>query len=1058
MCCKPSQVFKYLGKLLCFKHWPCIKSPQKSISQLLIILLLSIPLAASAEDIPKIQLTAEEQAWLAEDHNIRVTFSEHPPYFTFKSGKVAGIAVELLDTISRTTGIKFQIANEPYLFADELKGLVEHSGPDIITAIMPTLEREKVILFTKPFINSPRFIFTRDDAPFVSQINQLFGKKVSVIKDYVTHKYLLENYPEIDLMVFDTKEKALRAVSLGKAFAFIGDLTSTPVAINQFGLQNLKAASPSGLPDHPLAMGIRNDWPELRDILEKALDAIPAEEKAAIINKWSTFRVEYGISSDDVLKWSLLIFLSTSGIVLMFLFWNKQLSGKVIERTSELKESEARFRATFEQAAVGVAHVSPDGKFLRVNSKFCEIVGYSEAEMQNLTFQDITHPDDLDSDLEFVQQVLKGERENYTMDKRYFHKDGSAIWINLTVSLVLDREDTPQYFVSVIKDISDRKAAEESLQQSYDFQEHLNTSVPDAIFSIRMPERVVEWINDSYNILGYEPEECVGKSTEMFYASPAGYRETGALLSDAIEAKKNVLLTEVILQRKNGEVFPAEVNVSVYRENGKVVSVTALARDISERKQAEEELRKSHDFLEHLTSAVPDAIFAVKMPERTIIWVNDSFNILGYDNEEYIGRSTSDFYANTEDHEKVGILQQEALLKGENMIRTEIMVRRKDGSVFPAELVATFYREEGELSQVTAMVRDISERKKAETEIKKSYEEIKKLQKQLQAESVYLQEEIRLEHNFENIIGNSNAIQYALFKVEQVAETDSTVLILGETGTGKELIARAIHHNSQRKNRPLIKINCATLPVNLIESELFGHEKGSFTGAVAKHTGRFEVADGSTLFLDEIGELPIELQAKLLRVIEDGEFERLGSTKTIKVDVRLITATNRDLEKDVSEGRFREDLWYRLNVFPITLPPLRKRTDDIPLIAQYYLDLFTRKLGKNIDSIPVKVMKTLQSYNWPGNVRELQNVLERAVISTSGNKLQLTETFSRSRSDQVQHDEGLKSLHDMERDYIVSVLDKTGWKISGNKSAAEILGLKRSTLRARMEKLGIHKS
>jgi chemotaxis protein methyltransferase CheR len=235
-----------------------------------------------------------------------------------------------------------------------------------------------------------------------------------------------------------------------------------------------------------------------------------------------------------------------------------------------------------------------------------------------------------------------------------------------------------------------------------------------------------------------------------------------------------------------------------------------------------------------------------------------------------------------------------------------------------------------------------------------------------------------------------------------VAETDSTVLILGETGTGKELIARAIHHNSQRKNRPLIKINCATLPVNLIESELFGlieselfgHEKGSFTGAVAKHTGRFEVADGSTLFLDEIGELPIELQAKLLRVIEDGEFERLGSTKTIKVDVRLITATNRDLEKDVSEGRFREDLWYRLNVFPITLPPLRKRTDDIPLIAQYYLDLFTRKLGKNIDSIPVKVMKTLQSYNWPGNVRELQNVLERAVISTSGNKLQLTETFT----------------------------------------------------------------
>jgi chemotaxis protein methyltransferase CheR len=357
---------------------------------------------------------------------------------------------------------------------------------------------------------------------------------------------------------------------------------------------------------------------------------------------------------------------------------------------------------------------------------------------------------------------------------------------------------------------------------------------------------------------------------------------------------------------------------------------------------------------------------------------------------------------------------------------------------------------------IVGMVMDISQRKKAEAELTKSYKEIEHLQKQLQAESAYLQEEIKLEHNFENIIGNSNALKYALFKVEQVAGTDSTVLVLGETGTGKELIARAIHHNSLRKDRPLIKINCATLPANLIESELFGHEKGSFTSAAARHTGRFEVADGSTLFLDEIGEIPLELQAKLLRVIEDGEFERLGSTRTLKVDVRIIAATNRNLEKDAREGRFRQDLWYRLNVYPITLPPLRKRIEDMPLIVKHCVDKFARKLGKDITRIPEKVTKDLQSYKWPGNIRELQNILERAVINTSGSTLQLSEEFSLMA--QASSPEGFKSLHDMERDYIARVLEKTGWKVSGKNSAAEILGLHRNTLLARMKKLGISKS
>jgi chemotaxis protein methyltransferase CheR len=385
----------------------------------------------------------------------------------------------------------------------------------------------------------------------------------------------------------------------------------------------------------------------------------------------------------------------------------------------------------------------------------------------------------------------------------------------------------------------------------------------------------------------------------------------------------------------------------------------------------------------------------------------------------------------------------------------QFRIKRPDGEVRWIEHACQpVFTRENEYLGIRASNRDITERKQAEMELKKSLTEINRLKDLHEKESLYLREEINLEHNYKNIIGNSNAIQYVLFKVEQVAETDSSVLILGETGTGKELIARAIHHNSQRKDRPLIKINCATLPANLIESELFGHEKGSFTGAQAKHAGRFEVADGSSIFLDEIGELPIELQAKLLRVIEDGEFERLGSSKTMKVDVRIIAATNRDLEQDIQAERFRRDLWYRLNVFPITVPPLRERLEDIPLIVQYYVDILARKLGKDIASVPVKIVKALQSYTWPGNVRELENVLERAVINTSGSKLRLSEEL---KPDHQASPESFKSLHDLERDYIVKVLEKTNWKVSGKNSAAEILGLDRSTLRARMKKLGIRK-
>ena len=376
---------------------------------------------------------------------------------------------------------------------------------------------------------------------------------------------------------------------------------------------------------------------------------------------------------------------------------------------------------------------------------------------------------------------------------------------------------------------------------------------------------------------------------------------------------------------------------------------------------------------------------------------------------------------------------------------------------------------EGVIGIVVVMV-DVTKRKRIEEALQKAHDELEQrvaertlelrtalseistLKEQLEAENIYFRQTNKMNHRFEHILGQSDGLKYVLYRAEQVAPANTTVLILGETGTGKELIAFAIHDMSPRKERALITVNCAALPANLIESELFGREKGAFTGADTRQIGRFEVAHGSTICLDEIGELPLELQAKLLRVIQHNEFERLGSSHTIKVDVRIIATTNRDLEEEVRKGRFRQDLYYRLNVFPITVPPLRQRKEDIPLMVQAFIERYSKKLGKQITSIQKETMKVLQDYPWPGNVRELENIIERAVILCPGPVLQLTdklEVSSPALSSTV------RTLEETERNQVRKILSETRWHIEGKDGAAAILGLHPSTLRARMHKLGI---
>src|SRR6266496_2628615 len=336
-----------------------------------------------------------------------------------------------------------------------------------------------------------------------------------------------------------------------------------------------------------------------------------------------------------------------------------------------------------------------------------------------------------------------------------------------------------------------------------------------------------------------------------------------------------------------------------------------------------------------------------------------------------------------------------------------------------------------------------------------AYREISELKDKLAQEKLYPEEQIRSEMNFAKIVGKSSALRKVLKQVETVAPTDSTVLICGETGAGKELIARAIHDLSMRKSKAFVKLNCAAIPTGLLESELFGHEKGAFTGAIAQRIGRFELANGGTVFLDEVGEIPLDLQTKLLRVLQEREFERLGSSRTLRTDARLIAATNRELGALVDEQKFRADLFYRLNVFPIHVPSLRERPEDIPLLVRHFVEHYARRMKRNIETIPSETMEALTRYGWPGNVRELQNLMERAVILSPGSVLRVPLDALRGDTAATQQPGKARTLAEAERNHIVETLTDTKWVVAGARGAAARLGMNRSTLQFRMQKLGI---
>jgi PAS domain S-box-containing protein len=493
---------------------------------------------------------------------------------------------------------------------------------------------------------------------------------------------------------------------------------------------------------------------------------------------------------------------------------------------------------------------------------------------------------------------------------------------------------------------------------------------------------------------------------------------------------------------------------SLVKSTGEPERMIGMAFDITERKEMELQLKESQTLISTLINSTPDLIWSVDAERFGLLTFNRGlaeYFLKGIGLHIKIGMNPDDLLPTKEFAQKWYAFYRRALEEGSfttdyqayaqgRILRLNLNILKSDDVVFG----------------VSVFAQDITELKEMESQLRQQLAEINSLKIQLEKENVYLREEINTERGFGKIIGGSDALKYILFRAQQVAPTDATVLILGETGTGKGMVAHAIHEMSTRKEKSMITINCAALPENLIESELFGREKGAFTGAHARQIGRFEVADGGSIFLDEIGEMPLALQAKLLGVLQDGQFERLGSTRTIKVNVRVIAATSRDLKLDVRNGRFREDLYYRLNVFPVSIPPLRMRLEDIPELVYYFIDKYARKSNKQIETVSKGTMQILQTYPWPGNVRELEHIIERAIITSTGSTLQLADKLVHETEDKPE--EALRDLEAIEREHILKVLQKTRWKVNGEGSAAAILGLKPSTLRFRIKKLGITRS
>ncbi len=705
----------------------------------------------------------------------------------------------------------------------------------------------------------------------------------------------------------------------------------------------------------------------------------------------------------------------------------------------------AWFEVLFESAPDAILVSDQRGKITQANLQAERVFGYSQNELLNLSIEDLIP--------QRFRPAHESHRQNYNahpvlrpmgpdLELLGLRKDGSEFPVEIMLSPI--ETAMGKFVVCVIRDVTARKTFEEALRNvELHFRTFVEYVKEYAIFMLDPRGHIATWNAGAARIKGYSRDEILGQHFSKFYTQEdieKGVPNSRLLVA----AEQGQVEDEGWRVRKDGSRFWANVLITAIRDrNGELTGFTKITRDVTERHQLEQALHDSENRFHSLFEFSPDAI-VVSDDQGKITEVNAQVDrLFGYERNELTGREVEilipERFRQIHPQHRAGY----ALLARTRPMGAglELYARRKGGTEFPVDIMLSSL-ETTRGRAVLSVIRDLSEKKKAEEEIQRR-----------EREKQYLEEELNLEHSFEDIIGQSAGLKRVLKQVETVAATDVTVLILGETGTGKDLVARAIHQLSSRRGRTLVKLNCAAIPTGLLESELFGHEKGAFTGAVSQKIGKLELAHESTLFLDEVGDLPLELQPKLLRALQEKEIERLGGTRTIPVNVRLVAATNRNLEKMVADRSFRSDLYYRLRVFPITIPALRERREDIPLLVRYFVTKHARRLDKQIDSIPPGVMRALQKWDWPGNIRELENFIERAVILSKGPAL--TAPLSEIEADVPTPDPQDFTLETSEREHILRVLRETKGVIAGPKGAAARLGLKRTTLNSKMKKLAI---
>jgi PAS domain S-box-containing protein len=711
-----------------------------------------------------------------------------------------------------------------------------------------------------------------------------------------------------------------------------------------------------------------------------------------------------------------------------------------------LQQSEQRWQTAFENSAIGIMMRDRADRFVAANRAFRNMLGYTESELYQLCQLDVTYEEDRELNLELIGELWEGKRQHFQIEKRYRQKGGTLVWVRNNVTLVPGTGGVAPFLFTIVEDITERKREES--ERRYIEQRHrvMVETASDAVVCIDESSAILLANPATTKVFGYDSADLIGKPLTMLMPEYLRKLHEDGFRRYAATGQRHINWqgTELTGLRKNGQEFPVEVSFGELTADGHRI-FTGFVRDITERKRAEEKIRQSEKELRQLLDFTPQHV-TVLGPDRSRLYNNKAaLDYHGLTLEEW-QTADPDRLFHPQDWERITEVYSK-LLSGSSQ-DAEVRLRRRDGQYrwFLIRYNPTL-DEQGRPTLWYAAATDIEDRKQAE--------------QRLHDENVALREEIVRASMFEEIVGISPALQAVLTRVSKVAPTDSTVLITGETGTGKELVARAIHRRSHRSSRAFVSVNCAAVPRDLIASELFGHEKGAFTGATQRRLGRFELAEGGTIFLDEVGELPAETQIALLRVLQEHEFERVGGTGSIRTNVRVIAATNRDLQAAIAAGTFRSDLFYRLNVFPIEVPPLRERREDIPVLVEYFIDRYASKAGKSIRGVNKKSLELLQSYPWPGNIRELQNVIERSVIVCDTENFSVDESWLSRQplaSEPKTQLELARKPAAKEREIIEAALRESGGRVYGPSGAASRLGIPRSTLESKIRSLKISKS